>query len=59
VSILHVGMWRVIMSGILLGETPYKCLNLLRKRLGTYTVVYEAANGTSISCSAVLTPALM
>jgi len=54
-----VDVWRVIMCVILLGETPYKCLNLLRKGLGTYTIVYEAANGTSISCSAVLTAALM
>lgn len=53
-----MGVWRV-MCVILLGETPYKCLNLLRKGLGTYTIVYEAANGTSISCSAVLTAALM
>lgn len=58
-SVLHVDVWRVITSGILLGETPFKCLNLLRKGLGTYIIVYEAANDTSISCSAVLTAALM
>jgi len=34
-------------------------LNLLREGLGTYTIVYEAPNGTSISCSAVLTAAPM
>jgi hypothetical protein len=59
VSVLCVDVRRVITSGMLLGEAPYKCLNLLREALGTYAIVYEVADGTSISCSAMLTFALM
>lgn len=42
VNILRVDMQWVIISGILLGETPYKYLNLLREVLGTYSIVYQA-----------------